>query len=205
MVYYERASHSHRGAGVWKTFPILTESRVLRTLYEPNPKGPPPLHYGFLCLALGALFWYGLVPDAPWNDYALTMGGSVARGVIVDAWEEQEDTDRGWVTRSSVVYRFETDDGRTVEGDRSWEGDLLVQPGERVEIEYLRRSPQVNRPAAETSGWALLRRSLASLLLLGLCLAPGVSCSPADSYERSHIRGPRASSRRLLGPLRPRP
>ena len=126
-------------------------------------------------LGLGLFIWYAFVPDAPWDDYALTMGGVVVEGVVVDAWEEREFTDRGSITYSTLVYRFDTEHGHSVEGKHDWEGELLEDVGARFDVEYLRRSPEVNRPALGGSGWGLARRTAAALVIFGLCVFPGAS------------------------------
>lgn len=119
------------------------------------------------------MFWGYLVPVRPWDDVRLSLWGETAEAVITDAGEDSDFGDDGRLHESYwAAYAFETASGQRAVGETRGSGGLAVWEGERVEVEYLPRSPGVNRPALTGGPW-LPVRVLASLFMLAMCAGPG--------------------------------
>lgn len=127
----------------------------------------------------------------PLDEYRLIRGSEIAPGVITEAWEEQDQGDRGTMYRYGYAYRFTLPDGthRTAEPP-SHEGRIATHVGASVEVEYLPGDPDVSRIRGNGSASLLewfLRKVVVGSLLLALMVAPAVAVGRKALKDRSAV------------------
>jgi hypothetical protein len=132
----------------------------------PRTTRRPWTFLGGIALFIGLIF-VGLAVQ----EWRYEAGSEVVQGIVLDKAATYR-TGRGSSSSWSVMYRFTTRQGQTLEGKdevfpNRWHA---LEAGGPVEIEYLPRAPETNRIPAETVSAATYAAIGGSLLLAGAVL-----------------------------------
>ncbi len=128
---------------------------------------------GMALIIGGVLFWYHIAGN-PLDEIKLIQRAKVATCILVDAYDDEHEDDRGHIHLSNVgIYTFRLPDGREFKTlTRVPSGQLE----EKLEVEYLPDNPSVNRikggGCQSVVEWLWRKIGVGGLVLL-TCITPG--------------------------------